>query len=91
MLCFMGATAAHAEPIPEYVLDHDYVTCMGGENPAKDPQRANYCACVRDSMRSWSLETYGAVAEAQSKAQNAQQVPSQIATLAKFCMQKIGK
>ena len=38
---------ALAEPIPEYVLDHDYVSCMGGITPQKDPERASYCACIQ--------------------------------------------
>lgn len=83
------ALPAHAEPIPQYVLDHDYVSCMGGATPQKDPERAEYCACVRDGMKSWDLDTYGNVAMAQQKASNAQQVPEKIEELAQSCIQKI--
>lgn len=82
-------TAAQAETVPEYALDRDYTSCMGGETAQKDPQRNEYCNCVRDGMRSWDLETYSSVAMEQSKSQN--QPTAKIEELAKGCISKILK
>jgi len=81
--------SAHAEAIPQYALDKDYETCMGGSNQHQDPDRASYCTCVRDGMKSWDLDTYGALASQQAKAANAQQIPQKIADLAKECIAKV--
>jgi hypothetical protein len=85
------STSARAEPIPDYALDKDFQNCMGNESPQKDPERAQYCNCVRDGMRNWDLDTYGAVASEQAKASNAQQVPQKIEDLAKACIAKVLK
>lgn len=78
---------AQAEAIPAEVLDKDYKSCLGGENPEAD--RVAYCACVRDGMRGWDLDTYGNIAMEQSKAHNAQQVAPQIDQLARTCIEKV--
>ena len=83
------ASAAFADPIPAYVLDKDFTSCMGGENPEQDTQRRDYCLCVRDSMRNWSLEEYAQVATGESKAKTAAQEPVQLQLIAKACIAKI--
>lgn len=91
LLLLVATASAHAEAIPQYALDKDYETCMGGSNPQQDPERAAYCNCVRDGMKSWDLDTYGAIASEQAKAANAQQIPQKIAELAKGCIAKVLK
>jgi len=90
---FLGAllsvTTALAEPIPDYVLDKDFISCMGGENPEQDPQRREYCLCVRDSMKSWTLEEYGQTAEEETKAHTAAQEPGRLQDIAKACIAKV--
>ena len=85
----MLVPSVRAEPIPDYVLDRDYVSCMGGEH--QDQERAAYCSCVRDGMRGWDLETYASIAMEQSKAASAQQVPQKIGDIAKACINKVLK
>lgn len=85
----VSSTGARAEPVPADVLDHDYASCMGGTSPEQDPQKAAYCNCIRDGMRSWDLDTYGELATQQSNAQNAQQVPQKIQDLAQACIHKV--
>jgi hypothetical protein len=88
----LSCATAQAEPVPEYALDKDFQNCMGGEAPQKDPQRAEYCNCIRDSMKGWSLDEYGAVATEESKAGGStQNVPQKIAELAKSCIAKVMK
>lgn len=91
LLPCLASSSARAEAIPQYVLDQDYLNCMGGNVKTPDPERAHYCRCVMDGMRGWDLDTYGAVASEQQKASNAQQVPQKIAELAKACIAKILK
>ncbi|MFY9287870.1 MAG: hypothetical protein WAO98_05155 [Alphaproteobacteria bacterium] len=85
------SSSVNAEPVPDYVLDRDYLSCMGGESAQSDPQRDQYCQCTRDAMRSWDLDTYGAVATEQSKAASKEQVPTKIGDIAKACIEKILK
>jgi hypothetical protein len=90
LLC-MGAfiSAAHADTVPEYALDKDFTACMGGETPQKDPQRAQYCNCVRDSMKSWSVQEYEQVASEGAKAHDAAQEPAKLQDIAKACITKV--
>ncbi len=90
-LLLIFTASAHAEPIPEFALDKDFENCMGGETAQKNPQRAAYCNCVKNEMRNWDLETYGALATEQSKAGNAQQIPKKIDDLAQGCIAKVLK
>lgn len=79
-------SAVRAEPIPDYALDKDYENCLGDQ--PNDHERKAYCACVRDGMRSWDLESYGGMAMEQIKTGK----PSaQIETLAKGCIEKVLK
>jgi hypothetical protein len=89
LLILVASAGLRAEPIPEMVLDKDFTSCMGGETPEKDPQRAQYCQCVRDSMKNWSLEDYQQLAEQESKARNAQEMPASLQEIAKACITKI--
>lgn len=91
MLLLLHSSSARAEAIPEYALDKDYQNCMGGDTAEKEPERAQYCNCIRDSMRSWDLDTYGAVAMEQSKSSNAQKTPQKIEDLARACIAKVLK
>jgi len=77
------ANAAHAEAIPEPYLQKEYDSCMGGD---KDPQRAQYCECVRNGMRSWTVDQYGAVA---TEAKEGKGTPDQVAALAKTCIAQV--
>jgi hypothetical protein len=82
------ARAAYADPIPSYILDKDYQSCIGQDTG--DAAKTAYCTCVRDTMRgSWSIEDYGAMAEAQMK--NPNQPPMQLEQLAKTCAEKVLK
>ena len=83
-LCWIVAQA-HAEGLPPEVLDNEYQNCMGGESNAQDPERARYCSCVIDGMKSWSLEESLGVA---MQMQASQQPPDKIASLAKTCIEK---
>lgn len=92
LILTLAAATAHAEAIPEYALEKDFQNCMGGESPQKDPQRAEYCNCVRDGMRSWSLDEYGAIATQESKnGGSAQNAPAKLTDLAKACISKVLK
>src|SRR6185312_6496341 len=77
---------AQAEPIPENVLNKDYVSCMGGQTASENRDRAQYCMCIRDNMKDWDLETYAKLAQQQSKMANPQDVPEKIQELARQCM-----
>lgn len=84
----IGVSAAQAEPIPDYVLEKDYTSCMGGETPQQDPARQQYCLCIRDSMKNWTLDEYGQVATEGAKAHEAGQEPAQLQDIAKQCIAK---
>jgi len=84
-------STVRAEPIPDYVLDKDYSSCMGGTDAAADAARDAYCNCVRDGMRSWDLESYANIALEQSKSANPQAAPPKIEELAKECIAKVLK
>jgi hypothetical protein len=81
-LCLFAA-AAHAEQMPDNLLQKDYDNCMGGE---KDPQREQYCECVRNGMRSWTVDEYGNVA---TEAKNSSATPAAVEALAKSCLAQI--
>jgi hypothetical protein len=79
-----------AEPIPDYVLDKDFISCMGGENPEQNIQRRDYCVCVRNGMKAWSMEQYGQMALAESKGiTSAAQEPPLLQQLAQACIAKV--
>lgn len=90
-LVLAAPAVAHAEPVPEAMLDKDYASCMGGEDAPKDPQRSAYCNCVRDGLRGWDLDAYKATAMQESKDAGTQQVPPQLGELAKACIAKVLK
>ena len=79
-----------AEAVPAEALDKDYEACLGGEAAAQDPQRAEYCGCVRDGMRGWDTDTYAAVAQ-QAQTATAAAPPQALADLAKGCIAKVLK
>jgi hypothetical protein len=91
---FAIALIALAQPVraelPDYVLDRDYQNCLGvGE---VDPQRAEYCTCVRNAMRSWDIDTYGNVATQATTTANlgaSAQPPAQLSDIAKACIAKV--
>jgi hypothetical protein len=83
---FMASYAAHADPVPDYVLQKDYENCMGGQTSQQDVQRAQYCSCMRNSMRSWDEEAYANLLLEQAKTQVISPV---IEALAKNCMEKV--
>jgi hypothetical protein len=79
---------ASAEALPDFVLDKDYQSCMG--NDTSDKERAAYCACVRDGMRTWDVSTYLEVA-GQAVANAGKQGaanPGKLEDLAKQCIEK---
>jgi hypothetical protein len=91
LVLLLGITIdARAEPVPEFALDKDFQNCMGGETPQQDAQRAQYCNCIRDSMKGWSLDEYGSVAE-QSKTVSTQQAPKPLMDIAQACISKVLK
>ncbi len=81
----MIAAPAYAE-LPEEALNKDYQACMGGDN---DPERAEYCGCIRDQMRGWDLATYQALATQEAGAASGAPIPEKISDLAKTCMAKV--
>ena len=88
-LLLSATTPARAE-IPDYILDHDYENCMGGDTADKD--RAAYCACVRQGMKGWSLAAYLDAAEQEAAASTGQsngQPPGMIENLAKQCITQV--
>jgi len=84
-LCWIVASA-HAEMMTDTLLQKDYDNCMGGSTADKDPQRAQYCACVREGMKKWTTDEYGAAA---TEAQQSKVTPDQIANLAKTCIAEV--
>jgi hypothetical protein len=80
-----------AKAMPDEYLQKDYENCMGGQSEQQVPDRAQYCVCVRDGLRQWTIDDYGAIAtEAQQKQGQANApVPVQVAALAKSCIDKI--
>jgi hypothetical protein len=89
-LLFLSPIAARAEPIPDGMLDKEYTTCMGGETAKTDADRARYCLCVRNAMKSWDLDTYGKVASEQAaKGNNPENVAPQIQDIGKSCIQQV--
>ncbi len=88
LACAVLVSPVRAEPIPETVLDHDYASCMGEVTAQQDPRRGAYCACVRDRMRRWDLDTYGNIAMEQLRSGNSQP-PQKVRELAQECMAQI--
>ena len=80
------ASSARAELMPDEALQKDYDNCMGGKTAEEEPEHAQYCDCVRDGMRKWSVDDYGAVA---TEAKTSQATPDKIADLAKGCISQI--
>lgn len=91
LACMFSVALAHAEPVPETALDHDFTACMGGMSPQQDYQRAAYCNCIRDRMQGWDLDTYGNVAMEQSQAGTTKQVSQKIQDVAQECIAKVLK
>lgn len=81
----LAALPAYADPIPDFMLEKDYAACMGGENPAQDPTRNNYCLCIKNSMKNWDLNAYENLLMQQ--ANDPQQIPAQLQQLAKACIE----
>lgn len=79
--CMAGV--AHAELMPDEYLQKDYDNCMGGQTAHTDPQRGQYCECVRNGMRQWTVDEYGAIA---TEAKDTKGTPDQVAALAKTCI-----
>ncbi len=82
LLCTASAFADNGQ-------DEYFRNCMGGESVQQDPQRAEYCNCVRNGMQSWDTNTMNSVAD-EVKAQNGAPPPA-LETLAKSCIAKIMK
>ena len=77
---------AVAEPLPVEALDKDYQNCVGTDT---DPNRAAFCACVRDGMKNWDLDTYIQTATEAAAANSAGQSPGgKLNDLAKSCLSK---
>jgi hypothetical protein len=88
LVLLLAAAPAYAQ-IPEELLTKDYQNCSGD---GTDSQRNAYCACVRDGMRNWDLQTYiqtATEAAAAASSGAASQMPGQLETLAKACIAKI--
>jgi hypothetical protein len=90
LLACLFAAPVRAE-VPDDMVNKDFASCMGNATPASDPERAQYCNCIRDGLRKWDLNAYGETALEQSKAGNAQQVPAQLSALASECIHKVLK
>ncbi|MDP9127390.1 MAG: hypothetical protein M3N08_03900 [Pseudomonadota bacterium] len=80
-----------AQTIPPAVLDKDFATCMAGADLHKDFRRREYCACIRDSERNWTLDTYGRVALEASKARDAAHMPAQLQEIARVCNARVAE
>ena len=85
-LALLASGVALAEPIPEYALQKDYENCLGGIPPQQDPQRAQYCACMRSGMRGWSADAYAQMLIDQSKTQT---IAPEVDALARTCVEKV--
>ncbi len=81
--------AAHAENVPESERDALVKSCMGGESPQQDPQRAEYCNCMRDSTKDWSAEDFKQTADESAKAHDASQESPKLQEAAKACITKV--
>ncbi|MBV8060878.1 MAG: hypothetical protein JO126_01095 [Alphaproteobacteria bacterium] len=88
-LMLVAASTAHAEPIPADVLKHDYDNCMGGANAAPDPDRAKFCACIKEQMSRWDLETYTNIALEQMKSGDTMHPPPKVQEVANYCIGKV--
>lgn len=84
----MLLSAAHAQTASQSA-DALTQSCMGGEDPQKDPERAQYCACMRESMANWTDEDFKQVAAEAAKAHSAGQEPTKLQELAKACITKV--
>ncbi|MDR3423539.1 MAG: hypothetical protein P4M13_00460 [Alphaproteobacteria bacterium] len=89
LVCLLAAPA-YAE-IPDYVLDHEYQSCVGGDT---DSARAAYCSCVREGMRKWDDKTFAEVAlqatEAHASGNKGKaQVPEKLNELAQSCISQV--
>jgi hypothetical protein len=82
---------AHAEVLPGYVLDKEFEACMGGTTMQQDPQRGQYCDCVRDSMRTMDVDSYAQAATEQSKAADPSKPTAKIQAIAEACLNKVLK
>ncbi len=92
-LCLM-ASVAHADStlVPDDALDTDYKACMGGNTPDPDPQRKEYCLCIRDSMKNWTVDEYAETALQGAKApHDAEHQPPKLQDVAKACIDKVLK
>ena len=90
VLCIaLWGAEAQATPVSDDILNGEYKSCMAGEDPQKSPERHQYCLCVRDSMKGWSMEAYGKLAEEESKATDAAHMPDQLKQIGNACMAKI--
>jgi len=92
LLAFLSLSSpAFADPVPKEALDQDFSACMGGETEQKDPQRAEYCNCVRDGMKRWDTQSYANVAQQAAQNPTTENAPAKITELAKTCISKILK
>lgn len=85
--CFLSiflATPSRAD-LPNDVLDRDYENCLDGD---KDPARTTYCACIRNGMKEWDVNTYAEAAmQGLSPSSNPDTLLSgKIGDLAKQCL-----
>lgn len=88
VLILMTALPAYAQGVTQVELDADYKSCMGGESQAQDPQRAQYCTCIKNGVSGWSAEQYNAVSsEVQATGQKAP--PAALTTLAQSCIAQV--
>ena len=90
-VCIMAfAPSVHAaDKVPAEALDKDFTACMGGQSPQQDPERGEYCTCIRNTMKDWSVEQYEQVAMEGSKAKTADQEPQKLQEIAKVCISKV--
>jgi hypothetical protein len=87
LICVAAARSASADPIPGYMLDTEYKSCINGPGGAS-AQKTAYCLCVRNKMAGWDLNTLLQLAQ---QAQNPANPPPLLQELAKECVGQIAK
>jgi hypothetical protein len=87
-LLLVALTPSARAEMPDYVLDHEYKNCVGGD---EDPSRAAYCACVRDGMKHWDDSAYEELAMQMAAASTNPNAPppAKIEELAKQCISQV--
>ena len=89
-LCFLAfVSAAQAEPVPAYMLNKDFESCMGGESAQQDPERNQECNCLRDTMKGWTLDEYEGLLLEEAKTRFTGEQSPKLQEVVKACVAKV--